>query len=175
MLNYALPKGTILNERFQILEMLGFGGTAITYKAYDIRMNQYAAIKELFPFSCTTRKSGEKEIFVYSENAQLIFQDYLNHFRTEGQVLMSFFAGSRNLPVIYDCFEENKTCYIAMELLTGYSMKVYWEKKGKKLSEKEILYIADELLNVLEYIHKNSIIHRDICLNNIYFLHLVFL
>ena len=163
----ALPKGIILNFQYHILSILGRGGTAITYKAYDSKREQYVAIKELFPMVCCGRNPGEREIFVYSLNAKPIFQDYVDRFRSEGRLLMSLTSGSSNLPRIYDCFEENNTIYIVMDLFQGCDLGNYWKQKGRKLSEEETCSIAGEMLNVLEYIHEKGIIHRDICLQNI--------
>ena len=166
MLENTLSEGTMLNVRYQIIGVLGRGGAGVTYKAYDSKCRRHVAIKELFPPACCGRNPGEKAIFVYSENAKPIFQDFLNHFQTEGHLLMSL--ESPNLVKIYDYFEENNTAYIVMELLHGCDLDTYWKRKGRKLSEKEICLIVGELLDVLEYIHKKGIIHRDICLKNIF-------
>lgn len=166
MQNAELPSGTLLKQRYRVEELIGRGGAAIVYKVYDTREECFAAVKELFPLSCCGRNPGESKIFVYSSNAEPVFRDFLNYFWEEGHLLMSFADECPNLVRVYDCFLENQTCYIVMEILAGFELDVYWKRKGRKLPEKEIVHIAGELLNALDYIHGKGTIHRDVCLKN---------
>lgn len=137
--------GTIIGDRYEILEKVGSGGMADVFRAKCHRLNRYVAIKIL--------KQD------YSEDIK-----FVTKFRGEAQAIAGI--SHPNIVGIYDVGEENGMYYIVMELVDGITLKKYIEEKGK-LSVKEAVGIALQIANGLEAAHSNHIIHRDIKPQNI--------
>ena len=137
--------GTIIGDRYEILEKVGSGGMADVFRAKCHRLNRYVAIKIL--------KQD------YSEDTK-----FVTKFRGEAQAIAGI--SHPNIVGIYDVGEENGMYYIVMELVDGITLKKYIEEKGK-LSVKEAVGIALQIANGLEAAHSNHIIHRDIKPQNI--------
>ena len=133
--------GTIIGDRYEILEKVGSGGMADVFRAKCHRLNRYVAIKIL--------KQDTK---------------FVTKFRGEAQAIAGI--SHPNIVGIYDVGEENGMYYIVMELVDGITLKKYIEEKGK-LSVKEAVGIALQIANGLEAAHSNHIIHRDIKPQNI--------
>ena len=137
--------GTLIGDRYEILEKVGSGGMADVFRAKCHRLNRYVAIKIL--------KQD------YSEDTK-----FVTKFRGEAQAIAGI--SHPNIVGIYDVGEENGMYYIVMELVDGITLKKYIEEKGK-LSVKEAVGIALQIANGLEAAHSNHIIHRDIKPQNI--------
>ena len=137
--------GTIIGDRYEILEKVGSGGMADVFRAKCHRLKRYVAIKIL--------KQD------YSEDTK-----FVTKFRGEAQAIAGI--SHPNIVGIYDVGEENGMYYIVMELVDGITLKKYIEEKGK-LSVKEAVGIALQIANGLEAAHSNHIIHRDIKPQNI--------
>lgn len=137
--------GTIIGDRYEILEKVGSGGMADVFRAKCHRLNRYVAIKIL--------KQD------YSEDTK-----FVTKFRGEAQAIAGI--SHPNIVGIYDVGEENGMYYIVMELVDGITLKKYIEEKGK-LSVEEAVGIALQIANGLEAAHSNHIIHRDIKPQNI--------
>ena len=107
--------GKLFNQRYQIIEKLGAGGTAIVYRGQDTLLNRAVTIKIL-----------REE---YAGN-----NDFVRRFRHEAQAVASL--SHPNIVAVYDVgFEENMH-YIVMEFVEGESLKEYIKRKGVlKLSE----------------------------------------
>ena len=137
--------GTIIGDRYEILEKVGSGGMADVFRAKCHRLNRYVAIKIL--------KQD------YSEDTK-----FVTKFRGEAQAIAGI--SHPNIVGIYEVGEENGMYYIVMEHVDGITLKKYIEEKGK-LSVKEAVGIALQIANGLEAAHSNHIIHRDIKPQNI--------
>ena len=137
--------GTIIGDRYEILEKVGSGGMADVFRAKCHRLNRYVAIKIL--------KQD------YSEDTK-----FVTKFRGEAQAIAGI--SHPNIVGIYDVGEENGMYYIVMELVDGITLRKFIEEKGK-LSVKEAVGIALQIANGLEAAHSNHIIHRDIKPQNI--------
>lgn len=137
--------GTIIGDRYEILEKVGSGGMADVYRAKCHRLNRFVAIKIL-----------KQE---YSEDTK-----FVTKFRGEAQAVACI--SHPNIVGIYDVGEENGMYYFVMELIDGITLKKYIEEKGK-LTVKEAVGIALQIANGLDAAHKNNIIHRDIKPQNI--------
>ena len=140
-----LENGTLVAERYEIIEKIGIGGMANVYKAQDIKLSRTVAVKVL------------KEEF--SED-----MTFVNKFRTEAQSA----AGLEhpNIVNVYDVGSENGFYYIVMEYVEGITLKDYIKKKGH-LSYKEALSITIQVGRGLQAAHEKNIIHRDVKPQNI--------
>lgn len=137
--------GTIIGDRYEILEKVGSGGMADVFRAKCHRLNRFVAIKIL-----------KQE---YSEDTK-----FVTKFRGEAQAIACM--SHPNIVSIYDVGEENGMYYIVMELVDGITLKKYIEEKGK-LTVKEAVGISLQIANGLDAAHRNNIIHRDIKPQNI--------
>jgi len=166
--NYILPIGTLLDNRYEIEEILGEGGFGITYKGTDVKLSKKIAIKEYFPAGYASRHNQlSKEVsFSNGENAKY-YKDVKNKFLVEAKVLAKF-SDEPGIVNVNDYFEENNTAYIIMEYLSGENLKDYVEKLGK-IHITEVKQIFRPIMQSLKVIHENGYIHRDISPSNIIF------
>lgn len=137
--------GTIIGDRYEIVEKVGSGGMADVFRAKCHRLNRFVAIKIL-----------KQE---YSEDTK-----FVTKFRGEAQAVACI--SHPNIVSIYDVGEENGMYYIVMELIEGITLKKYIEEKGK-LTVKEAVGISLQIANGLDAAHRHNIIHRDIKPQNI--------
>ena len=137
--------GRILDNRYEILELIGAGGMANVYKARCHRLNRMVAVKIL-----KEDLSGDEE--------------FRRRFRTESQAVAML--SHPNIVAVYDVSHSGNTEYIVMELIEGISLKQYINRKGL-LSWKEALHFATLITKALTHAHSRGIIHRDIKPHNI--------
>jgi len=137
--------GRLLDNRYEILEVIGIGGMAIVYKARCHRLNRLVAIKILKDEYCKD-------------------EDFRRRFHAEGQAVAML--GHPNIVAVYDVSTVNEADYIVMELIDGISLKQYMEKKGV-LNWKETLHFGIQISKALEHAHSRGIVHRDIKPHNI--------
>lgn len=101
--------GRLLDDRYEILEIIGTGGMAVVYKARDHRLNRLVAVKIL------------KDEFARDE-------EFRRRFRAEGEAVAML--SHPNIVQVYDVSASDSANYIVMELIDGISLKQYMEKKG---------------------------------------------
>ncbi len=137
--------GTIVGDRYEILEKIGVGGMAEVFKGKDHKLNRFVAVKIL------------KEEFRENEG-------FVKKFKEEAQSAAGL--AHPNIVNVYDVGDENGIYYIVMELVEGITLKNYIERKGR-LTVKEATSIAIQVSAGLEVAHNNHIVHRDIKPQNI--------
>ena len=170
-LHVSLPKGTELTgnkDTYRIVKILGRGGFGIVYGAYDSKKRR-VAVKEYFPTMLSTRVSDTCEIIPNSTDADRVaaFEKQKKRFLEEGRHLEAFLKEPHIVDVL-ECFEENGTAYIVMEFISGNTLlQALKQVPDKRFSLKEVLKDLSPLIDVLERMHKNKIIHRDISPDNI--------
>ena len=139
--------GRLLDNRYEILEVIGNGGMAVVYKARCHRLNRLVAIKIL--------KND------YPED-----EDFRRRFHAESQAVAML--SHPNIVAVYDVSTSVslEADYIVMELIEGITLKQYMEKKGF-LNWKETLHFAMQIAKALEHAHSRGIVHRDIKPHNV--------
>ena len=137
--------GSLIGNRYEIVEKVGTGGMADVYRAKDHRLGRYVALKVL-----------KNE---YSEDTK-----FVSKFRQEAQAVAAI--THPNIVSVYDVGEEEGMHYIVMEYVDGITLKRYIDQKGK-LTVKEAVGIALQIAGGLDAAHSNNIIHRDIKPQNI--------
>ena len=140
-----LQPGTIISNRYEIIEHIGAGGMADVYRAKDHRLSRYVAVKVL------------KEEFSTDKT-------FVKKFRAEAQAAAGL--SHPNIVNVYDVGEEEGLYYIVMELVEGITLKEFIARRGK-LSVQESLGIAIQIAQGLRAAHAKHIIHRDIKPQNI--------
>lgn len=137
--------GTLFQDRYQVLDVLGSGGTSVVYKAKDILLDRLVTIKIL------------RDQFAKDEK-------FVSRFRNEAQAVARL--SHPNIVSIYDVAFAGGVHYLIMEYVEGGSLKEYLDQMGP-LPIEESLDIFHQLLNALQHAHENNVIHRDIKPHNI--------
>ena len=137
--------GKMLDDRYEILELIGSGGMANVYKARCHRLNRLVAIKIL--------KSD------LADNA-----DFRRRFHDESQAVAQL--SHANIVSVYDVSTNPDREYIVMELIDGITLKQYMERRGK-MDWREALHFITQIMRGLSHAHSRGIIHRDIKPQNI--------
>ena len=166
---YHLPLGTVLDHRYILGRVVGFGGFGITYKAYDTKLSIPVAIKEFYPSGLVTRSPGACALIVFSgnEEKEKAFRSSYNRFIEEART-MAKFREHPHIVNVFGYFPANNTAYIVMEFLDGINLKEYIEAQGGKMSYEDTVAVINPIMDALEAIHKEKIIHRDISPDNIF-------
>ena len=137
--------GRLLDNRYEILEIIGTGGMAVVYKARCHRLNRLVAVKIL------------KDEYFRDE-------EFRRRFHHEGEAVAML--SHPNIVQVYDVSSTDSADFIVMELIDGITLKQYMEKRGT-LNWKETLHLAMQIAKALEHAHERSIVHRDIKPHNI--------
>jgi len=171
MSDSSLPIGTVLLG-YKIDSVLGRGGFGITYLAEDILSEDKVVIKEFFPKDLVSREFNSNKSdaewtnpVIINTNIEDDYNHFLKKFILEIEILMSI--KHKNIVEILKYFEKNYTVYFVMPHIEGSTLHQYI-KENQLLNETFIIQTINSLLDGLEEVHKNGIIHRDIAPNNIY-------
>jgi serine/threonine-protein kinase len=156
-----LPVGTVLNNKYKIIDVLGQGGFGITYLASDLDTENKYAIKEFFPRGYSRL---EKDLVIPSKMTNSAFESRLISFLNEAKILLSI--EQENVVKVYSYFRENKTGYYVMEYVDGIQLEKYVKKYGP-LDTKKALAIFIEICKGIEAIHDQGYLHGDIKPENI--------
>jgi serine/threonine-protein kinase len=138
--------GKLLDNRYEILEVVGTGGMARVYKARCHRLNRLVAIKIL-----------REDL---SQDAE-----FRRRFHDESQAIAML--SHPNIVAVYDVSRSSELEYIVMELIDGITLKQYMQRKGNKLNWREALHFIIQITKALGHAHSRGIIHRDIKPHNI--------
>lgn len=137
--------GKILDDRYEIIELIGSGGMANVYKALCHRLNRYDAVKIMRDETAANTELRRR-------------------FRAESQAVAML--SHPNIVSVYDVSHNDDVEYIVMELIDGITLKQYLQKKSV-LDPSEVLDFTIQTAKALEHAHSKGIIHRDIKPQNI--------
>ena len=137
--------GKILDDRYEIIELIGSGGMANVYKALCHRLNRYDAVKIMRDETAANTELRRR-------------------FRAESQAVAML--SHPNIVSVYDVSHSDDVEYIVMELIDGITLKQYLQKKSV-LDPAEVLDFTIQTAKALEHAHSKGIIHRDIKPQNI--------
>ena len=138
--------GKRLDGRYEIGDLLGVGGMAYVYKAYDSIDDRVVAIKIL------------KDEFLGNE-------EFMRRFKNESKAIAVL--SHPNIVKVYDVSFGDRIQYIVMEYIDGITLKEYMEYRAQPLTYKETLHFITQVLAALQHAHEKGIVHRDIKPQNI--------
>jgi serine/threonine protein kinase, bacterial len=136
--------GKIINHRYRIKNCLGMGSYGITYVAWDIVTNQYVVLKQM------RKTKRNKGTLSFQREAQIL--KMLKHPR---------------IPKLYDSFMIKDIPHLVMELISGKTVEDLIFKEGKTFTERESFELLIDILAIVQYMHQNGIVHRDLRIPNI--------
>lgn len=149
---HLLEKGYILNEKYEIVEVIGEGGFAVTYFGIRIEDEQRVAIKEYMPDRFI---GGAEKSDIQAEKMVMRESDILKKY--------SYLDG---IVTVLDTFAANNTVYIVMEFVEGITLAQYIRENGV-FSYDELISLMEPIIKSLAQIHRQGVIHRDISPENI--------
>lgn len=137
--------GKMLDDRYEIREIIGEGGMAIVYRALDHRLNRDVAVKIM-------------------RDEMAADEEFRRRFCTESHAVAML--SHPNIVAVYDVSHNDNVEYIVMELVDGITLKQYMERKGM-IAWKEVVHFTKQISKALAHAHERGIIHRDIKPQNI--------
>ncbi|MBD2519358.1 protein kinase [Nostoc sp. FACHB-973] len=147
---------TLLNNRYRVIRTLGSGGFGETFLAEDTQMpsNRRCVIKQLRPI----------------QNNPQIYQLVQERFQREAAILEDLGGTSNQIPTLYAYFQSDGQFYLVQEWIEGDTLTAKVHEQGL-LTESAVREILINLLPVLEQVHNQRIVHRDIKPDNIILRH----
>lgn len=137
--------GKLLDDRYEILEIIGEGGMAVVYKALCHRLNRYDAVKIM-------------------RDDMASDEEFRRRFCAESHAVAML--SHPNIVAIYDVSHSDEIEYIVMELVDGITLKQYMDRRGA-VSWREAVHFSKQICKALSHAHERGIIHRDIKPQNI--------
>lgn len=134
-----------IGNRYQILKLLGRGGMADVYLAYDVILKREVAVKVLK----ADMSSDDMALERFKREAGAVTQ--LSH---------------PNIVDVYDVGDDGDKHYIVMEYVKGYTLKQLIKKRGP-IPYKEAVWLMKQLAGALMEAHRNNVIHRDVKSQNV--------
>lgn len=159
----ALPIGTRLAE-FEISEIIGEGGFGTVYLAFDHSLQRTVAIKEYMPALLSSRGASQ-EVIVRAKRHRDAFDAGLKSFINEARILAQFDHPS--LIKVYRFWEQNNTAYMAMRYYEGKTFRQVIQESPQSITEAWLKPVLKPLLEALDTLYRQNILHRDISPDNI--------
>lgn len=170
-----LPNGHLLqNGKYQLTHIVGQGGFGITYKGVwftevkgplgTIKTEVPICVKEYFFKDYCYRDPESYAVRVHSETGRVLFDKFKEKLIKEAKILSE--VHHPHIVNVLEVFEENDTAYIAMEYISGNSLKYMMDKEGV-LPEAKVLRYVHQIGEALQFVHEKNILHLDIKPSNI--------
>ncbi|HET9941752.1 MAG TPA: protein kinase, partial [Terriglobia bacterium] len=142
---HRLGPGSVLAERYQVIDILGVGGMGAVYKAFDRRLARVVALKTIHP------ELAASPIMMKRFKQEVLLAQKITH---------------KNVVRIFDIGEDQGTAFITMDFIEGESLKDVIVRRGKYPAT-EAVSIIREVARALEAAHGEGVIHRDLKPQNI--------
>ena len=137
--------GMVLDDRYEILEIIGEGGMSVVYKARDQRLNRFVAVKIM-------------------RDDMAADEEFRSTFCSEAHAVAML--SNPNIVAVYDVSHSDDIEYIVMELVDGITLRQYMDRRGA-LQWREVLHFSRQIARALAHAHERGIIHRDIKPQNV--------
>ena len=170
-----LPNGYPLqNGKYRLTHVVGQGGFGITYKGVwytevkgplgTIKTEVPICVKEYFFKDYCYRDPDSFAVKVHSETGRALFEKFKEKLIKEAKILSD--VHHPHIVNVLEVFEENDTAYIAMEYISGNSLKYKMDKEGI-MPEARVLRYMHQIGEALQFVHEKNILHLDIKPSNI--------
>ena len=162
-----LPNGHVLqNGKYRITHVIGQGGFGITYKGVwytevkgslgTVQTEVPICIKEYFFKDYCYRETESFAVKVHSETGKVLFDKFKEKLIKEAKILSE--VHHPHIVNVLEVFEENDTAYIAMEYISGCSLKYMMDREGI-LPEPKVLRYVRQIGEALQFVHEKNILH----------------
>lgn len=138
--------GTIIFQRYVIVKILGMGSYGISYLCEDQRDGLFCVLKQVKP----SKRKGNKGYPIYQRETKIL--KTLNH---------------PSIPKLFHTFEDRGQLFFAMEYMEGPSLEDYLFDQQGLFSEEEALCLLKDVLDIVQYVHEQGIVHRDVRIPNV--------
>jgi serine/threonine protein kinase, bacterial len=139
-------KGTVLNNRYEILRLIGTGSYGIVYLCRDSVTGENLVIKQLRP----SKRRSKKEVEMFKKEISVLRR--LNH---------------KNIPKLFEAFSHNGSLFYVMSFVEGDNIEELIFSRSMTFNEKESLQILAQLLEFVDYLHTRDIYHQDLRIPNV--------
>lgn len=138
-----IKKGVVLEDRYEVLSVIGTGSYGIVYLCRDLKTNENKVVKQLRP----SKRRKEVEMF---ENEISVLR-MLNH---------------KNIPILFEAFSNNGSLFYVMSFIEGDNLEDKIFLRKNTFNENESLLILSHLLELVDYLHKKDLYHQDLRIPN---------
>ena len=145
MAHACLTPGTVLQERYEVIELLGEGGMGAVYKANDLHLDRVIALKTIRP--------------ELASSAEMLA-------RFKQELILARQVTHRNVIRIFDLGEDAGTKFITMEFADGATLRSLLNQRGK-FEPAEAVEVTRQICLGIEAAHAEGVIHRDLKPQNI--------
>ena len=135
----------IYSNRYQVTHLIARGGMAMVYRAQDLLLNRFVALKILYP-----ELSADPQ--------------FVERFRREAQAAANL--SHPNIVPVFDWGEDNGTYFIVMELIDGQSLAALLSQ-SRTLTPARSAFVIAQVASALGYAHRSGVVHRDVKPGNI--------
>ena len=141
-----IQAGTILNNRYEVLRVIGTGSYGIVYLCKDLKSQEKRVVKQLRP----SKRRNNKEVELFQSEASVLRT--LNH---------------KNMPRFYEAFSNNESFFYVMSFIEWDNLEDQIFLNKRTFNENESLVFLNQLLGIIDYLHKQDIYHQDLRIPNI--------
>ncbi|BDA66594.1 serine/threonine protein kinase [Rivularia sp. IAM M-261] len=140
--------GEVLQGHYQVISQLGGGGFGDTFLAIDTsKFNRQCVVKRLKPQNQSTMQWVEQA------------------FEREARMLEALGRHPR-IPDLLGFFQEQQEFFLVQEFISGSNLRAHLIR-GQQWDENRVIFILQNILEVLEFVHQHGVVHRDIKPDNL--------
>lgn len=162
-----LPHGAVLAGQYRVGKVLGRpGGFGITYLGWDIYLQQKVAIKEYLPTDIAARLTDSQNITLHTADDRQLFETGKAQFLREARIAARL--DHPNIVRLRGFFNANGTAYLVMDYYEGMSLDSYFVQVKPLIEPVVASALMQMVLDGLEYVHHQGVVHRDLKPHNIY-------